>query len=230
MVAAGQQAVRAAQAARDAKDYILVVEGAIPTAADGQYCYLWSGLTALEGVRQFQQNARFVVAVGTCAAFGGVPGAHPNPTGAKPLAEVLGSRQVINIPGCPAHPDWIVGTLAYLFKNHAPPPSDSLNRPRAYFGRRLHDLCPYWSNRRRSDGGHCLEDQGCKGERCHADCAKRKWNGGAANAPGVSWCLAAGAPCLGCTEPGFPDGMSPFYGKAGKGQGRRYRRRKGWRG
>jgi hydrogenase small subunit len=218
MAAAGDRAVAAAQAALNAKGYVLVVEGAIPTASQGKYCYVWPGMTAMAAVQQFAANAKFILAVGTCSSYGGIPAAAAtpvNPTGVKPLSAIVGVTRTINLPGCPAHPDWIVGTVAYLLKNGAAPSLDSLRRPKSFYPGIIHEDCPYEDyyedGRERGSYGPCRYGVGCKGPKTVCDCKKRKWNGAAANTPGVNWCMGAGTPCIGCTEPGFPDGMSPFY-------------------
>jgi hydrogenase small subunit len=125
---------------------------------------------------------------------------------------------LVNLPGCPAHPDWLVGTIVYLLVNQHAPPLDEHRRPLEYFGRRIHDNC---SNRReycgegvfadQLSGEGCMEFLGCKGKKTYSDCPMRKWNAGAAGKYGVNWCIGAKSPCLGCVEPNFPDGMSPFY-------------------
>jgi len=247
MAAAGAKAITAANDARSKGGYVLVVEGAIPTTAGGICCTLWPGMTAVKGVQQFAANAALVIAVGTCASFGGVSAGKPNPTKAVSVARVLKKMPVINIPGCPAHPDWVVGTIAHVLKYRAVPPLDALNRPTEFYGRRMHDLCPHLAafNRdfqrrlghagskscfschsvrdgevkgpdRLSDGG-CLYAFGCKGLTTSCDCPNRQWNAGAAGSTGVNWCVGAHAPCIGCTEPGFPDRMSPFYTPSGPG-------------
>lgn len=219
MAAAGDLAVSAAQAAGAQPGYILVVEGAIPTGAGGKYCRLWTGMSMHDGVIQFAENASFIIALGACAAYGGTAAGAPNPTEAKGVEEILGSDpRLINVPGCPAHPDWLVGTIVYLLTNGHTPPMDGHRRPLQYFGERIHDNC---LNRRKycgvpvlagqlSDEG-CMEFLGCKGKHAYSDCYMRKWNSGAAGQYGVNWCIGARSPCLGCVEPTFPDGMSPFY-------------------
>jgi hydrogenase small subunit len=220
MAAAGDNAVAAAQAAKGTTGYVLVVEGAIPTKANGEHCYLWPGMTALAGVQQYAPNAGFILGVGTCSCYGGVVGGKPNPTGVQPLSAIVGSTRVINIPGCPAHPDWIVGTIAYLIKNKKAPPLDTYRRPVDYFKTTVHEQCPYHDD---EGEGRCLLPYGCKGKVTRADCPRRRWNSPAAGAFGVNWCIGEGypngTPCHGCAEPGFPDTMSPFYKGSWQGGG-----------
>lgn len=212
MAAAGADAVAAAQAAAGEPGYVLIVEGAVPTAQQGRYCYLWPGLTALEGVRQFAEQAGFILAVG-CSAYGGVVGGQPNPTGVQWLQRLIPQKQVINIPGCPAHPDWIVGTVAHLIEHGAAPDLDSRGRPRTFYGQKVHLECPNLAHFEAGRFGpdECLFELGCKGQMADADCPNRRWNSPAEGAAGVNWCVGARSPCIGCADHRFPDGMAPFY-------------------
>ncbi|MHC4697153.1 MAG: hydrogenase small subunit [Planctomycetota bacterium] len=219
MAAAGDLAVSAADAAGAEPGYVLVVEGAIPVGASGKYCTLWPGMTMHDGLLSFSQNASVILALGTCAAYGGTSAGAPNPTDARGVGGILGSDdRLINLPGCPTHPDWLVGTIVYLLTSGQIPPLDEHRRPLEYFGRRIHDDC---FNRREycgegvnadqlGDEG-CMELLGCKGKKAYSDCPMRKWNCGAQGDYGVNWCIGARSPCLGCVQPDFPDGMSPFY-------------------
>ncbi len=211
MAAAGDLAVGAAVGAPSG--YVLVIEGAIPSGAGGDYCHIWPGMTMLGALESFAQNAGVVLAVGTCACYGGMSAGSPNPTSAAGVQDILGSGSVINIPGCPAHPDWIIGTVAALLAGIMPE-LDGDGRPIAFFGEHVHYNCP---NR---EGGNqakmlgdlgCLASLGCNGQQTHADCPLRKWNASDVGGYGVNWCVGARNPCQGCTEPDFPDGMSPFY-------------------
>jgi NiFe hydrogenase small subunit HydA len=219
MAAAGDLAVSAVNAAGAEPGYILVIEGAIPTGASGAYCRLWPGMTMHNALLTFSTNASYIVALGACASYGGVSSGTPNPTEAKGVGEILvDDPRLINLPGCPAHPDWLVGTIVYLLTNGYAPPLDAHRRPLEFFGKRIHDNC---FKRREycgagvfadhlSDEG-CMEFLGCKGKRTYSDCYIRKWNSPAAGEYGVNWCIGARSPCLGCVNPDFPDGMSPFY-------------------
>ena len=204
MASAGPNAVAAAAAARNAGGYVLVVEGAVPMGAEGKYCYLWPGTTARDGVREFADKAAHVLAVGTCAAYGGIPASGANPTEARGVSHVVDGRSVINVPGCPPHPDWIVGTIASLLSG-AGPAIDELGRPRAYFSDTIHNQCYYDAE------DYCLEEEGCKGQITHGNCPGVRWSGGTLGFRNVNWCVGARSPCQGCTHPDFPDGVLPFH-------------------
>ena len=214
-------------------NYILVVEGAIPNGPEG------SGRFFMVGNRTFKElfakaagNADAILAVGTCAAYGGINSANSaiaqltdyrgvaftkNDSSGGMLQELGINKPVINIPGCPAHPDWILLTLSAVILGKIRIPEDfpsvldGYGRPKAYFSEDVHDECPRHDYYERDEfdteiGGYkCLFKLGCKGKRANADCSIRKWNGG------TSMCVQAGSPCIACVEPGFPDSSRPFY-------------------
>jgi hydrogenase small subunit len=193
--------------------FVLVVEGAVSTKDDGVYCEVGEenghGITVLRHVKELAAQALAVINIGTCSAYGGIPGADPNPTGIKPVGTVLEEAgiktPVVNVPGCPPHPDWFVGTVAtVLVGGLGALDVDDYGRPKAFYGNRIHDNCQL---RGQFDQGHfaesfsedgCLYKLGCKGPVAHADCSHRKWNNGA------NWCIGSGSPCIGCVEPEFP--------------------------
>ncbi len=224
MAAAGDLASGVAKDA--APGYVLVIEGAIPVGAAGHYCHVWEDengdpVTMEIAFDDFRQRASHILAVGTCASYGGIPAGNPNPTIALGVNEALsylgvGKKKrptVINIPGCPSHPDWIVGTVAALLAGEMPE-LDRDGRPIAFFDSAVHNNCPNRGGglkaKKLGDPG-CLVGLGCNGQQTHADCSMRQWNASEVGGYGVNWCIGAGNPCQGCTEPGFPDRMSPFY-------------------
>ena len=209
MALAGQDAVAQAEAAYQKGGYLLAVEGGIPTAFGGRACYAWTynenEVTFEQAVRTLAAKAAGILCIGTCAAWGGIPAAPPNPTGVMGVKELTG-KTTINIPGCPTHPDWIVWAVVQLLTNK-PIALDSFGRPTQFFSTTVHDLCPRNGGTKATKIGvdnTCLMDLGCRGPMTMSNCPQQKWNNQ------VNWCVDANAPCIGCTEPGFP-GTNPFY-------------------
>jgi len=188
--------------------FILVVEGAIPTASGGAYNTMGEKegkpITALDWVTELGNSAQAVLNVGTCSSFGGIPAGKPNPTGAKAVKDVLPNATMINIPGCPPHPDWIIGTIAHVLL-YGLPQLDGQLRPQVFFQGLIHENCErrayFEEGKFASDYGEegCLFQLGCKGPISHCDVSIRGWNNG------VNWCCRSGGPCIGCTEPTYPD-------------------------
>ena len=202
--------------------YILVVEGAIPTAEGGAYGSIGEKegkhLTIEQSVTDLGKSAMLTIALGTCAAFGGIPAAKPNPTLCKGVKAIFNEKgietPVVNLPGCPLHPEWFTGTISViLFSGADALDLDDLARPKLFYGQLIHENCPRRADfdkgkfaQKLGDPG-CLYQLGCKGHYTYADCPLRQWNNG------VNWCVKAGSPCLACVEPEFPDGTSPIYEK-----------------
>ena len=223
MAAAGEAAEKALwDVVNGSEPFIAIVEGAIPTAENGIYGKVGNH-TMLEINKKVLTKAQAVIAYGTCAAFGGVQAAEPNPTGAKGVNDCYGKDGVkaINIPGCPPNPVNLVGTIVYYLTEKGLPELDDLNRPVVFFGQSVHDQCerlqhfkdgkfaPAFDSEE-ARNGWCLYQLGCKGPSTYNNCPKVKFNS-LDDKPGVSWPVAAGHPCIGCSEPNFWDDMSPFY-------------------
>ena len=216
MAAAGEAAEKALEQAVNAPEgFICVVEGAIPTAMNGQYGYI-AGHTMYDICKNILPKAKAVLCMGTCACYGGVQAAAPNPTGAKGVNDAFADLGVkaINIAGCPPNPLNLVGAIvAYLTGKEIK--LDCVGRPVMFFGKTVHDLC---ERRAHFDAGEfapsfdseearkgwCLYDLGCKGPSTYNNCPKALFND-------ASWPVAAGHPCIGCSEPGFWDDLTPFY-------------------
>ncbi|PMP97709.1 MAG: Ni/Fe hydrogenase, partial [Thermodesulfobacterium geofontis] len=120
--------------------YFCVIEGAIPVKDGGVYCKI-GGKTAKDILKKVANNAKLVISIGTCACFGGIPAAFPNPTGAVGVKDVIEKKKLINIPGCPPNPYNFLATLAYIFLFKKIPPLDDLGRPKFAYGELVHDLC-----------------------------------------------------------------------------------------
>lgn len=190
-----------------AGEFILVVEGGIPTAFDGMACTVYTAdgqeVTMSQAVSEYAPKASMVVCVGTCASFGGIPASGSNPTGVVTVQTLTGIP-TINLPGCPAHPDWIAGTLAAVICGQMPE-LDDLGRPNAFYGKTIHSQCPrkpLYDQGRFADylgqEGQCLFKLGCQGPYTYADCPTRGWNNG------YNYCVQSNSNCIGCVEPGFP--------------------------
>jgi hydrogenase small subunit len=209
--------------------YILIVDGSVSYDDKADVTVLGatsSGfqLTAQDLISQLASRALAVVALGTCAAFGGIPSAAPNPGGHGSIARLVPpSKPFVRLPGCPPNPAWIIETLSIaLTRGPGALDLDALFRPLSAYGQLLHDVCPrksrYEANDFASAPGdptRCLAAVGCKGPTTRADCPTRLWNG-------RSTCINANHPCMGCASPGFPDARtdagaegevasSPFY-------------------
>jgi NiFe hydrogenase small subunit HydA len=226
MSLAGESAAVAAMRAKRRGGYVLAVEGGIPTAFNGEACSVWTyqgrEVTYKEAVLDLAAHTSTILAIGTCASYGGVVKAAPNPTGVKGLNELLTDegvtgKTVVNIPGCPAHPDWIVGTIVKLILGETIN-LDTDGRPTDFYGQNVHENCPRNQGAATHQGFattfgqdyKCLEDLGCRGPDTFADCPSRKWNNG------VNWCVDSNGMCLGCTQPGFPGGSFYEIGTLGK--------------
>jgi hydrogenase small subunit len=218
MAAAGIQSKQNRDRAvkEQAGSYIAVVEGSIPTGASGAYCTI-GGESALDIARSVCGNAAATIAIGTCATFGGIPAAAPNPTGALGVADAVpGVRNLINLSACPANVENLTALIVYYLTYKRWPPLDHLRRPLFAYGKLIHDNC---ERRAHYDAGqyveawgdeahrlgHCLYKMGCKGPAAFQNCPNVKWNSG------TNWPIGCGHPCIGCSEPDFWDRMTPFY-------------------
>lgn len=192
-------------------EFILVIEGTLPR---DEFAIVGTRagkpLSARQAARKLAGAARYTIAAGTCATFGGIYAAPPNPTGSLPASAVVPSERLINIPGCPAHPDWLIGTLTHVLL-YGLPELDRRRRPKMFFGSTIHDHCPrrtqfeqgQYAARPGDDG--CYYKIGCKGPATEADCPLREWN------DRRNWPIGANTPCIGCTSHEFPAASGPFF-------------------
>jgi len=208
--AAGDAAERARKQAM--KDnwgkYLLIVDGAIPTANPGYGTIAGHDFPGM--LEEVAAGAAAIVALGSCAAFGGIPGARPNPTGAVAVSDLIKDKPIVNVPGCPPIPVVITGVLAQYLTFGNLPELDDLGRPKSFFGQTIHDRCyrrPFYERGQFADSfddegaraGWCLYKLGCKGPTTYNACATVKWNNG------TSFPIEAGHGCIGCSQPGFWD-------------------------
>uniref|UniRef100_Q01R84 Hydrogenase (NiFe) small subunit HydA n=1 Tax=Solibacter usitatus (strain Ellin6076) TaxID=234267 RepID=Q01R84_SOLUE len=207
MAAAGHQAEEALNASikTNAGKYILVVEGAIPLANNGNFIRI-AGRTGVQMLKDVAAGAGLVIAIGSCASWGGLPSADPNPTGAVGAHHVLTGSRIVNLPGCPANPNIFLATALQFATLGTLPELDAENRPKFAYGRLIHDHCPrraHFDAGRFADQfgdaghrlGHCLYKLGCKGPATHANCSTNSFCEVV-----DAWPIGLGHPCFGCTE------------------------------
>ena len=128
---------------------IFVYEGPVLTGPNGTGRYdMFAERPMKEWVAEIAPRAGVVVAVGDCSSWGGIPATPPNPTDAIGLQYLKGERggflgkdftstlglPVVNIPGCPAHPDWITQVVVALAAGRVGDIAlDDLQRPKTFF-------------------------------------------------------------------------------------------------
>lgn len=193
--------------------YLLLFEGAVPLGDDGVSCMV-GGQPIAEKLKKAAPGALAVVAVGSCAAWGGIQAAKPNPTKSVSINDVIRGKAIIRVPGCPPIPEVLAGTILHIAL-FGVPPLDSEGRPKQFFGNRIHDTC----YRRAffdsgmfaekfddvgSKAGWCLYKLGCRGPVAYNQCGSMRWWNG------LSYPIQAGAPCVACASNGFWDD-DPFY-------------------
>jgi hydrogenase small subunit len=205
--AAGYQIEEALQTAMkdNAGKYICIVEGAIPTKDGGIYCQV-GGRNAVDILSDVAGKAGAIIAIGSCASWGGIPSADPNPTGATGAPMLLKGKTVVTLPGCPANPYNLLGTALQYATFGTLPALDDKGRPKFAYGRVIHDDCPRRPHfdagrfaQKYGDEGHrqgfCLYKIGCKGPATHANCSLLHFG----EVTGA-WPIGIGHPCFGCTE------------------------------
>ncbi len=192
--------------------YVVAVEGSIPE--DDAFLSV-AGKSAKETFLEVAKDANAIISYGSCASWGGIAAAKPNPTGAKPITDFVKDKPVILVPGCPPIAEVMTGVIAHIITFGAIPELDKFGRPKAFYRHRIHDKC----NRRAyfdaglfvesfddegAKQGYCLYKMGCKGPTTYNSCAEMRWN------DGVSYPIQSGNPCIGCAEDGFWDN-GPFF-------------------
>jgi hydrogenase small subunit len=194
-------------------NYILLVEGAVPLGNDGVYCTI-GGRKATDILEEAAKGAQAVITWGSCASNGGVQAAYPNPTEATSIDKLISGKPLIKVPGCPPIGEVMAAIVTQFIVFEKVPELDSLGRPKAFYGRRVHDTCyrrPYFDAGQfvetfddpNAKKGYCLYKMGCKGPTTYNACATTKWN------EGISYPIQSGHGCIGCSEKDFWD--VPIY-------------------
>ncbi|MBA3014926.1 MAG: hydrogenase small subunit [Proteobacteria bacterium] len=217
-VGSGHQAEAALKQSmqENAGKYILVIEGAIPIKENGIYCMI-GGKTFMSMVEETAARAGAIIAIGSCAAWGGIPSAAPNPTGAIGATELLQGKTVVCIPGCPPNPYNFLSTVVHFLTFGSLPSLDDQGRPKFAYGRLIHENCerrPHFDAGRFAEQfgdeghrlGYCLYKLGCKGPVTHANCPEILFN----DVGGGTWPVGTGHPCFGCVEKGIGFNMPLF--------------------
>ena len=200
---------------------VFVFEGSVIQAPNGTGSWnRFCGRPMKDWVKELAEAAGFVVAIGDCATWGGIPAVPPNPSEStglqfhkKNAGGFLGSAfrskaglPVINIPGCPAHPDWITQIIVALATGRAGDLAlDEYHRPRTFFTsftqtgctRNMHFAYKVSTTEFGQRKGCLFYDLGCRGPFTRSPCNRILWNR-------TSSKTRAGMPCIGCTEPEFP--------------------------
>lgn len=190
-------------------EYILCVEGSVPTAADGVYCMI-GGKTSMQILEEAAEGAKAVIAWGSCASNGCVQAAKPNPTLATPIHKLVKGKPIIKVPGCPPIGEVMAGVIVHVVTFGRIPELDALGRPKAFYSKRVHDSCyrrPYYDaglfvqsfDDENAKKGYCLYKVGCKGPSTYNACAVTKWNNG------TSFPIQSGHGCFGCSEENYWD-------------------------
>jgi hydrogenase small subunit len=202
------EAVRKQSMKENKGKYVLVVEGAIAMKDGGIYCKV-GGVPFVKSVQEAAADAAAVIAIGSCASWGGMPSADPNPTECVGVPKVVTDKPVVTIPGCPPNPYNFLTTVVHFLAFGKLPELDAQGRPKFAYGRLIHENC---ERRAHFDAGrfalefgdeghrkgYCLYKLGCKGPETYANCPVIGFN----DVGESMWPVACGHPCFGCTEQG----------------------------
>ncbi len=195
-------------------NYVLAVEGNPPLGEDGMFCVV-GGEPFLKSLIESAEGAKAVIAWGSCASWGCVQAAKPNPTTAVPIDKVIKGKPIIKVPGCPPIAEVMTGVIMHIALFDQIPPLDSQGRPKQFYGNRIHDTCyrraffnaGQFVERFDDEGakkGWCLYKVGCRGPTTYNSCGNIRWYNG------LSYPIQAGHGCIGCSEENFWDN-GPFY-------------------
>ncbi len=220
MAAAGQQAEAIIEETIEKYDgnFILACEGNPPLNQDGMSMIV-SGKPYLEQLIHVANHCKAIISWGSCASWGCVQAASPNPTKAVPIHRAPGmpNKPIIKVPGCPPIAEVMTAVITYMLTFDKMPTLDRQGRPKMFYSQRIHDKCyrrPHFDagqfveefDDEYARKGYCLYKVGCKGPTTYNACSTIRWN------EGTSFPIQAGHGCIGCSEDGFWDKGS-FYNR-----------------
>ncbi|WP_193548195.1 hydrogenase small subunit [Aestuariivirga litoralis] len=195
-------------------NYILAVEGNPPLNEDGMFCII-GGKPFVDQLKYAASNAKAIISWGSCASWGCVQAARPNPTRATPVHQVITDKPIIKVPGCPPIAEVMTAVVTYILTFERFPELDRQGRPKMFYSQRIHDKCyrrPHFDAGQYVESwddegarkGYCLYKMGCKGPTTYNACSTVRWNNG------TSFPIQSGHGCIGCSEEGFWD-KGGFY-------------------
>lgn len=195
-------------------NFILAVEGNPPLNQEGMSCIV-GGRPFLEQLKETAADCKAVISWGSCASWGCVQAAKPNPTQATPIHKVITDKPIVKVPGCPPIAEVMTGVITYMLTFDRLPELDRQGRPKMFYGQRIHDKCyrrPHFDAGQFAEEwddegarkGYCLYKLGCKGPTTYNACSTVRWN------EGISFPIQSGHGCIGCSEENFWDHGS-FY-------------------
>lgn len=194
--------------------YVLAVEGGVPLDENGSYCQV-GGRPFVDVLKECAEGAAFIIEYGSCAAWGGIQAAKPNPTNTVSVSSIVKGKKIIKVPGCPPIPEVMTGVIMHYALFGEIPPLDVEGRPKQFYGNRIHDTCyrrPFFDSGLfvehfdddASKAGWCLYKVGCRGPETYNSCGNLRWWNG------LSYPIQSGHGCIGCSEKGFWDNDN-FY-------------------
>ena len=216
MASAGHQAEAILEEVRKKYrgNYILAVEGNPPLNQEGMSCFS-GGRPFVEQLKETAADCKAIISWGSCASWGCVQAAKPNPTQATPVHKVITDKPIVKVPGCPPIAEVMTGVITYMLTFDRLPELDRQGRPKMFYSQRIHDKCyrrPHFDAGQFAEEwddegarkGYCLYKLGCKGPTTYNACSTVGWNGG------VSFPIQSGHGCIGCSEENFWD-QGSFY-------------------